>query len=244
MAKTLGLLYGLVAYLIFLVSFLYAIGFVGDLVVPKSIDSGTPESFASACAIDVLLLGLFAVQHSLMARPWFKRWWTGIISKPIERSTYVLFASLILLLLFWQWRPIAQDVWKVGNPFAVLLIRAFFWLGWLVVLVSTFMISHFDLFGLKQVYLNFRGLSYRPPAFRTSGFYGYVRHPIMTGFVIAFWAAPTMTLGHLLFAAATTAYILLALQLEERDLVTALGESYTGYRKHVSMLFPFGSSRR
>ena len=238
MTKTLGLIYGGLAYLVFLAAFVYAIGFVGNLIVPKSIDSGPASPLAEAMPIDLLLLGLFAFQHSLMARPWFKRWWTRIVPKALERSTFVLIASLVLLLLFWQWRPMSEQIWRVENPLARSFIGVIFWFGWVVVLVSTFMIDHFDLFGLKQVYADFRGVAYRPPKFITSGFYGYVRHPIMTGFIIAFWATPVMSLGHLLFAAATSAYILLALQFEERDMRTIHGETYARYQRQVSMLFP------
>ncbi len=239
-ARAFALIYGALAYLVFLVAFLYAVGFVGDLVVPKSIDSGSGSPLSEAAAINLLLLGLFAVQHSLMARSWFKRRWTRLIPRELERSTYVLVASLILLLLFWQWRPMPQQVWSVGNSFARPLIMAIFWLGWVVVLLSTFMIDHFDLFGLRQCYARFRDIAYRPPEFKTSGFYAYVRHPIMVGFVIAFWAAPVMSLGHLLFAVATTGYVLLALQLEERDLRTAHGDAYAQYQTRVSMLVPKG----
>ena len=237
MGKPLAILYGVIAYAVFLVSFLYAVGFVGNLVVPRTIDAGGPQSdWGTALIVDVVLLGLFAVQHSTMARPAFKAWWTRTVSPTVERSTYVLISSLLLVLLFWQWRPMPAVVWDTGGA-ARTGLMVLYWLGWVIVLTSTFMINHFDLFGLRQVFLA-QGAAYQHPPFMTRGLYAFVRHPIMLGFIIAFWAAPTMTAGHLVFAVATTAYILIALQLEERDLVTYLGDAYRDYRKRVPMLIP------
>ncbi len=230
--------YGVASYLVFLASLLYAVGFVGNLLVPKSIDSGASARFPAALLVDTVLLLLFAVPHSVMARPAFKRWWTKLVPPPVERSTYVLVSSLLLGLLFWQWRPIPAVVWNVGHPAGRWLLHAVFWAGWALVLGSTFLIDHFDLFGLRQVYFYASGREYTPPAFRTPGLYRYVRHPLMTGFLLAFWATATMTVGHLLFAVATTGYILIALQLEERDLVGCHGEQYRAYRKQVGMLLP------
>lgn len=239
MSRAGAFVYGVIAYAVFLVAFLYAIGFVGNMVVPKSIDSGVPVSFAEALLINVGLLALFAVQHSVMARPGFKKWWTQIVPEPVERSTFVLLASLILLLLYWQWRPLPDVVWDVQNTLGRSLLLALFWTGWVIVLLSTFMIGHFDLFGLRQVYFHRLGKEYPPPRFVTPGLYLYIRHPIMLGFVIAFWATPTMTVGHLLFAVVTTAYIVIAVKFfEEHDLVGLFGESYQAYRKRVSMLIP------
>lgn len=233
-------LYGALSYVVFFVTFLYAIGFVGNVVVPRSIDSGrTAGSFTWAVIANIILLSIFAIQHSVMARPWFKRWWTKIVPEPIERSTFVLFSSLALILLFWQWRAIPDIViWDVTNPFGASLLWALFVIGWAIVLLSTFMINHFDLFGLRQVDMYRRGEEYTDLGFRTPFFYKFVRHPIMLGFIIAFWATPRMTGGHLLFAAVTTAYILVAIQLEERDIVSAHGESYEDYRKEVPMIIP------
>jgi methanethiol S-methyltransferase len=244
MSRILAVAYGVASYLLFLASFLYAVGFVGNLLVPKSIDSGPNGSLAASALVDTLLLLLFAVPHSVMARPTFKRWWTQFVPPPVERSTYVLVSSLLLGLLFWQWRPLPAIVWHIEHPAGRWLLHAVFWAGWALVLVSTFLIDHFDLFGLRQVYLYASGRAYTPPAFRTSGLYRYVRHPIMTGFLLAFWATPTMTVGHLLFAVATTAYILIALQLEERDLVSFHGEPYQAYRKQVGMLLPLPRLRK
>ena len=244
MSRILALAYGVASYLAFLAAFLYAVGFVGDLLVPKSIDSGRSDSLPLAILVDSLLLLLFAVPHSVMARPAFKRWWTRFVPPPIERSTYVLVASLSLGLLYWQWRPIPAVVWHIENPIGRSAVFAVFWTGWVLVLVSSFLIDHFDLFGLRQVYLYASGREYTPPAFRTPGLYRYVRHPLMLGFLLAFWAIPTMTVGHLLFAAATTAYILLALRLEERDLVTFHGEQYESYRRQVGMLLPLPRLRK
>ncbi len=244
MNRILALANGLLSYLVFLASFLYAIGFVGNLLVPKSIDSGVSGSPAIAFAVDVLLLGLFAVPHSVMARQWFKRWWTRIIPLAVERSTYVLVSSLLLGLLFWQWLPIPSVLWDVTNPKGRFFLHVVFWVGWAIVLLSTFLISHFDLFGLRQVYLHASARPYTPVGFKYRGLYRYVRHPIMLGFLLAFWTTPTMTSGHLLFAVATTAYILAALQFEERDLVSFHGEQYRAYQQQVRMLLPFPKTRK
>jgi protein-S-isoprenylcysteine O-methyltransferase Ste14 len=232
------LVYGVVAYLIFLASFLYAVGFVGGIVVPKTIDSGPQAELVQTVLIDLGLLSLFAVQHSVMARPFFKRWWTQIISPAAERSTYVLASSLLLFLLFWLWQPMTGMIWHVTRPALAGVLWAVFGMGWLTVLVSTFLINHFELFGLRQVYLFATERSSKPIPFQTPLLYRVVRHPIMLGFLIAFWATPNMTQGHLLFAAVVTAYVLVALQLEERDLLHAHGEEYAGYRNRVPMLVP------
>jgi protein-S-isoprenylcysteine O-methyltransferase Ste14 len=230
--------YGAVSYVLFLVVFVYAILFVGDIAVPRSVDNAVSASPLAAVAVDIVLLTLFALQHSVMARPAFKRWLTRYVPAAIERSTYVLLASLVLALLLWQWRSIPAVVWEVSSTPARLAVWTLFWLGWAIVLASTFMISHFELFGLRQVYAVWRGKPQRETGFRTTLFYRVVRHPLNLGFIVAFWAAPTMTAGHLLFAAVTTGWILLAMQLEERDLVAALGTRYVEYRRRVPMLIP------
>ena len=239
MGKRHAVLYGTVCYIVFFVTFLYAIGFTGNLVVPKGIDAGVVGPIGSAIIVNVILMGLFAIQHSVMARPGFKRWWTRFVPEPVERSTYVLLASLLLLLLYWQWQPMTDPVWNVTDPAWSAVLWAVFAIGWLVVLLSTFMIGHFDLFGLKQVLMNLRNVPPVAPVFKCPGFYKLVRHPIMVGFIIAFWATPVMTTGHMLFAVVTTAYILIAIQLEERDLIDMLGQAYLDYRKRVPSLVPF-----
>ena len=242
MGRTLGLIYGVAVYAFFFATFLYAIAFVGDLPVPRTVDTGPAAPPAMAAIIDLLLLGLFAVQHSVMARPAFKAWWTRIVPKPVERSTYVLASSLVLALLLWQWRPIPHVVWSVGGVGGAILTGVF-WVGWAVVLLSTFLISHFELFGLTQVWNNLKGKAAAAPTFRTPLLYGFVRHPLYLGFVLAFWAAPIMTLGHLIFAIMTLAYMLIAIQLEERDLIGTFGDSYVAYRRRVSMLIPLPPRR-
>lgn len=238
MGRLLAFVYGLVSYVIFFVTFLYAIGFVGNVFVPKSIDSGVPGSFMQSLVVDALLLGIFAIQHSVMARPGFKKAWTKMVPAAIERSTYVLLASLSLALLFWQWRPILDVVWSFRNPTAGMVLQVIFFAGWGIVLLSTFLIGHFDLFGLRQVYLYWIGKAQPAAMFKTPGLYKIVRHPIMLGFIIAFWATPKMTVGHLVFAAATTVYILIAVKIEERDLTNFYGDTYREYKRGVSMLIP------
>lgn len=233
-----SILYGALAYLLFLGTILYAIAFVGNLPVPKTIDSGEIGSPATAVIINTLLLTLFAVQHSVMARPAFKRWWTRFVPTAVERTTYVLLASLILVLLFWLWRPIPQMIWSVTNSAGVVVLQVIFWAGWGIVFLSTFLLNHFELFGLRQVYARLVGHSLPEPEFRTPLFYKLVRHPLYLGFLLAFWATPTMTAGHLLFAIATTGYILLGIYLEERDMIGLFGEQYRRYREQVSMLIP------
>ncbi|HKP70546.1 MAG TPA: NnrU family protein [Pyrinomonadaceae bacterium] len=238
MGKALALVFGLLSYFVFFGTFLYAIGFVGNILVPKSIDSGTPAEWSTALAVNLILLTIFAVQHSVMARPEFKSWWKRFVPTAIERSVYVLFASSALILLFWQWQPMTTIVWNVENAIGRPVLFGVFAFGWLTVLLSTFMINHFDLFGVRQVYYHSRGAEAPDLGFRTKAFYKLVRHPIMLGFIIAFWATPTMTVGHLLFAGVTTAYILVAIQLEERDLVNSHGETYEAYKRSVGMLVP------
>ncbi len=237
MNRYFALTYGAISYALFLVVFVYAIGFVGGLT-PRSVDNAIAAPAGWAVAVDVLLLTLFAAQHSVMARPAFKRWWTRFVPQPIERSTYVLLASLVLALLLWQWRAIPAVVWDVTWQPARLAVWTLFWLGWGIVLASTFMINHFELFGLRQVFAVWRSRSLSETGFRTTLFYRVIRHPLNLGFIVAFWAAPTMTVGHLLFAAMTTAWILVAMQLEERDLMAALGPRYAAYRETVPMLVP------
>lgn len=238
MVRSLAFLYGVVVYAVFFLTFLYLIGFVGNLLVPKSIDSGAVTATGTALVINVLLIALFGVQHSVMARPAFKNWWTRIVPAPIERSTYVLIASAVLILLFWQWRPMGQTVWQLQSTWAQYVMWVIFAAGFGLVLLSTFVTDHFDLFGLRQVMLNLRRKPYTHNPFSVRFFYRFVRHPLYAGFIMAFWATPTMTAGHLLFAAGMTGYILIAIRYEERDLVTFHGDAYAGYRGKVPMLVP------
>ena len=250
MGGYLALLYGLVAYLVFFGSFLYAIAFVGNiaelpggLVLPKTIDSGVAGDALPSAIVDVVLLSIFAVQHSLMARGGFKRVWTRAVPPSIERSTYVLLSSLALLLMYWQWRPLPAPVWTVESSLGVAALSTLFWAGWGIVLVSTFLLNHFELFGLRQVWAHARGRVIPESQFRTPLFYRFVRHPIYLGFIVAFWSAAVMSQGHLLFAVATTSYIFVGIFLEERDLVGHFGETYVSYRRTVWMILPLPPSR-
>ncbi len=242
MSRFVAFLYGLASYGVFFATILYAIGFVSGLLVPKTIDDGTVVPFAEALIVNLLLMALFAIQHSVMARKQFKQWWTQFVPKSVERSTYVLLASLALVLLFWQWRPMPAVVWQIADPRLAMAVTGLSLVGWLIVFTSTFLINHFELFGLHQVANNLAGRPMPALRFRTPLYYKFVRHPIYLGFIVAFWAAPTMTIGHLLFAAVTTAYILVGIMLEERDLIDLFGDEYRRYRERVSMLVPWRKS--
>jgi protein-S-isoprenylcysteine O-methyltransferase Ste14 len=242
MGRILALLYGLGSYAFFFVTFLYAIGFVEGLVVPKTIDSGPTSPLAESLIVNLGLLAIFAVQHSVMARPAFKEWWTRFVPKPVERSTYVLFATAALALLLWQWRPMPTVLWSTSNLTVAMALTGLSLFGFLIVLSSSYLINHFELFGLQQVVHNLSGREAAAPVFRTPLLYKFVRHPLYLGFIIAFWATPSMTVGHLLFAAATTAYIVIGALLEERDLMDLFGEEYGRYRERVSMLVPWRKS--
>ena len=239
MNRSVSFAYGLVCYAIFFVTFLYAVGFLGNSWVPKSINSGISGPVGQSIAINMVLLGLFALQHSIMARPGFKTWWTGFVPEQVERSTYTLLSSLALIVLFWQWRPMPSVIWQTEVSGLYWALRGLFFLGFLLVLYATFLINHFDLFGLRQVYLYLRGIEYTPLNFGTPSLYKLVRHPLYVGWFIAFWSTPLMTQGHLLFAAVASAYILVAVVFEERDLVQFLGEDYRRYRQRVPMFIPW-----
>ncbi len=244
MGRIVAFLYGVVCYLIFLFSFLYAIGFVGNVVVPKSIDSGQlNDPLSVALLIDAVLLSLFAVQHSVMARQWFKRAWTRFVPPPVERSTYVLLASLVLLLIFWQWQPMGPVVWEVTNPTGRMRLVGLFWMGWGGVFFSTYLVDHFSLFGLRQIYNYLKGRDEESIPFKSPGLYKMVRHPMYVGFIVAFGSTPRMTFGHLLLAVMTIAYILIAVRFEERDLIKTYGDVYRDYRRRVSMLLPMPRKR-
>jgi methanethiol S-methyltransferase len=236
--RTLVLTYGLVCYVTFLGVFLYLAGFLGNLLVSRSIDSAATGPFWNAAGVNLLLVLLFGLQHSVMARPWFKRWWTRFVPPSMERSTYVMMTNLALIVLFWQWRPMRGVIWDVESATGRAVMYGLFVLGWLTVLATTFLINHFDLFGLRQVWLYFRRQPYRAIAFRSPGPYRYVRHPLYVGWIMALWATPTMTAAHLVFAVGMTAYILIAIRYEERDLVEFHGPEYAEYRRQVPMLIP------
>jgi protein-S-isoprenylcysteine O-methyltransferase Ste14 len=242
MGRIIAFFYGLIAYAIFLVTFLYAAGFVTGLVVPKTIDSEPDVSMAEALVVNLLLLSLFAVQRSVMARHGFKRWWTRIVPATVERSTYVLLASLALALLLWQWRPLPLVLWHVADPQIAMGLIGLSLAGWLIVLLSTFLINHFELFGLAQVVMPLTGKRPAKAGFKTPGLYKIMRHPIYFGFIVAFWVTPVMTMGHLLFATVTTTYILVGIAFEERDLLALFGDDYRRYRERAAMLIPFWRS--
>lgn len=244
MKKLFFLLYGVVAYIIFFGTFCYAVGFVSSILVPKHIDSAPESPLGYAFLVNAGLLSLFALQHSVMARPAFKRWWTKFVPEPIERSTYVLLASLCLILLFWYWQPMGGVIWDVKSETTRSILTSLCLLGFGIVLVTTFLINHFDLFGLRQVWGYFTGKKYETLVFRTPLYYKYVRHPLYLGFMIAFWSAPTMTAAHLFFAVLTTGYMLIAIQFEERDLITHFGEDYKKYKRSAPMLIPFTKFRK
>lgn len=239
MKKIFSLIYGVIAYIISMGTIVYIVGFVSGLIVPKNINSESESSVVLALLIDGALLSLFALQHSIMARPAFKSWWTKIIPEPIERSTYTLFSSLCLLLLFWQWQPVGGIIWQVESETAKILLLSLCLLGFGIVLISTILLNHFDLFGLRQVWLNFTGKKYEHLPFKTPLFYKHVRHPLYLGFIIAFWATPTLTATHLFFATVMTVYILIAIQFEENDLIKQLGVKYENYKRTAPMLIPF-----
>ncbi len=245
MRKILSAIYGVIAYLFFLIAFFYAIGFVGNIYVPKSIDSGTETTFLTALIINIFLLSLFSIQHSVMARPFFKKWLNSFINPAVERSTYVLFSSLTLFLIYWQWQPITIVVWKVENNTIASILTGLYFFGWFLALLSTFLINHFELFGLKQVLNNLNDKIAKNPKFQVKFLYKIVRHPIMLGYIIAFWSTPLMTVGHLLFAIITTLYILVATKhFEEKDLKKSIGKAYEDYENKVPMIVPFTKSRK
>ena len=243
MGKALAVIYGVVCHLMFLIIFLYLICFLGNIsipqLVPKTIDSGTAGFVGTALIVNIILLVLFAVPHSVMARPGFKKWWTQFVPQPVERSTYVLIANLLVILLFWQWRPMTGVVWDVGNPVGATILWVLFFLGFGIVVIASLIIDHFDLFGTRQVFLYAQDKEYTDPAFKVSAFYKFIRHPILFGWIVAFWSTPRMTTGHLLFAIATTVYMLIAIRFEERDLVTFYGDAYREYQRKVPMLIPW-----